>query len=50
MFYEKLSRRNAGYRYILTIMEIYSRKGFAIPLKKIMMQRTKLKILSKVPN
>ena len=34
LFYEKLFRQNSGYRYILTIIEIYSRKGFAIPLKK----------------
>ena len=34
MFYEKLFRQNNGYRYILNIINIHSRKAWSIPLKK----------------
>lgn len=33
MFYDKFGQQNSGYKYILNLIDVYSRKGFAYPLK-----------------
>ena len=34
VFMQKYSRQNRGYKYILTVIDVFSKKAFAVPLKK----------------